>query len=247
MVEITAQMVAALRAKTGAGLIDCKKALAESNGNEEEAVVILKKKGIASAAKKAGRSAQEGLIASYIHNGGKLGGLEWRFLWCHQAVHLLGSDDLGVGGLGAFRYLLGLEMTVAEGDGYDELAPLLQVVGLDGAVVHLYQRAGEVEADARAQVAVVDARWGLVEPLEDALQFVGGYLLAVVADGDVGLLVVVGEPYLDLTIGRGELDGVGEDVDQHFVELLAVDPHGQLVGVVLIDEIDALGAGLEFE
>ena len=73
MVEITAQMVAALRAKTGAGLIDCKKALAESNGNEEEAVVILKKKGIASAAKKAGRSAQEGLIASYIHNGGKLG------------------------------------------------------------------------------------------------------------------------------------------------------------------------------
>ena len=180
-------------------------------------------------------------------NGGELGGLEWRFLWCHQAVHLLGSDDLGVGGLGAFRYLLGLEMTVAEGDGYDELAPLLQVVGLDGAVVHLYQRAGEVEADARAQVAVVDARWGLVEPLEDALQFVGGYLLAVVADGDVGLLVVVGEPYLDLTIGRGELDGVGEDVDQHFVELLAVDPHGQLVGVVLIDEIDALGAGLEFE
>lgn len=73
MAEITAQMVAALRAKTGAGLIDCKKALAECNGNEEEAIVILKKKGIASAAKKAGRSAQEGSIASYIHNGGKLG------------------------------------------------------------------------------------------------------------------------------------------------------------------------------
>lgn len=73
MAEITAQMVAALRAKTGAGLIDCKKALAEWNGNEEEAIVVLKKKGIASAAKKAGRSAQEGAIASYIHNGGKLG------------------------------------------------------------------------------------------------------------------------------------------------------------------------------
>ena len=73
MAEITAQMVAALRAKTGAGLIDCKKALAECNGNEEEAIVVLKKKGIASAAKKAGRSAQEGAIASYIHNGGKLG------------------------------------------------------------------------------------------------------------------------------------------------------------------------------
>ena len=73
MVEISAQMVAALRAKTGAGLIDCKKALLESNGVEEEAIVILKKKGITSAAKKAGRSAQEGLISSYIHNGGKLG------------------------------------------------------------------------------------------------------------------------------------------------------------------------------
>ena len=73
MVEITAQMVAALRSKTGAGLIDCKKALAESNGVEEEAIVILKKKGIASAAKKAGRSAQEGLVQSYIHMGGKLG------------------------------------------------------------------------------------------------------------------------------------------------------------------------------
>ncbi len=73
MSEISASMVAALRAKTGAGLIDCKKALMESNGNEEEAIVILKKKGIASAAKKAGRSAQEGLIGSYIHMGGKLG------------------------------------------------------------------------------------------------------------------------------------------------------------------------------
>ena len=73
MIEVTAKMVAALRAKTGAGLVDCKKALIESNGNEEEAVVILKKKGVASAAKKAGRSAQEGLIESYIHMGGKLG------------------------------------------------------------------------------------------------------------------------------------------------------------------------------
>jgi len=73
MVEISAKMVAALRAKTGAGLIDCKKALIESNGNEEEAIVILKKKGIASAAKKAGRSVQEGVIESYIHMGGKLG------------------------------------------------------------------------------------------------------------------------------------------------------------------------------
>lgn len=73
MVEITAKMVAALREKTGAGLIDCKKALQESDGDEAKAVVVLKKKGMASAAKKAGRSAQEGLVGSYIHMGGKLG------------------------------------------------------------------------------------------------------------------------------------------------------------------------------
>lgn len=70
---ITAQMVAALREKTGAGLLDCKKALAESNGDIEQAETILRKKGVASAAKKAGRTANEGLIESYIHLGGKVG------------------------------------------------------------------------------------------------------------------------------------------------------------------------------
>jgi len=66
-------MVADLREKTGAGLLDCKKALAESNGNAEEAITILRKKGAASAAKKAERATKEGLIESYIHLGGKLG------------------------------------------------------------------------------------------------------------------------------------------------------------------------------
>lgn len=71
--QITAQMVNDLRKQTGAGLIDCKKALIESNGDIEEAITILKKKGIASAAKKAGRSASEGTIQSYIHMGGRVG------------------------------------------------------------------------------------------------------------------------------------------------------------------------------
>src|SRR5947208_4429210 len=70
---ISAQMVADLREKTGAGLLDCKKALAESNGNVEEAITILRKKGAASAAKKADRATKEGLIESYIHVGGKVG------------------------------------------------------------------------------------------------------------------------------------------------------------------------------
>jgi elongation factor Ts len=70
---ITAQMVNDLRRQTGAGLLDCKKALVESNGGFEEAVTILRKKGSASAAKKADRTTKEGLIESYIHVGGKVG------------------------------------------------------------------------------------------------------------------------------------------------------------------------------
>lgn len=72
-VTITAQMVNDLRAATGAGLLDCKKALTEANGNVEEATTILRKKGAASAAKKADRATKEGLIESYIHVGGKVG------------------------------------------------------------------------------------------------------------------------------------------------------------------------------
>ncbi|MGF1483933.1 MAG: translation elongation factor Ts [Opitutales bacterium] len=73
MAQITASMVAELRAKTGGGLMDCKKALSESDGDFEEAITLLKKRGQASAAKKAGRSASEGLVESYIHLGGKVG------------------------------------------------------------------------------------------------------------------------------------------------------------------------------
>ena len=73
MSQVTAQMIAALREKTGAGLLDCKKALDEAQGNMEQADTILRKKGAASAAKKAGRSTSEGLVESYIHVGGKVG------------------------------------------------------------------------------------------------------------------------------------------------------------------------------
>lgn len=72
-ITISAQAVADLREKTGAGLLDCKKALTEANGNVEEAITILRKKGAASAAKKADRATKEGLVESYIHVGGKVG------------------------------------------------------------------------------------------------------------------------------------------------------------------------------
>lgn len=70
---IQASDVKALREKTGAGMMDCKNALTETNGDMEEAIKVLREKGLASAAKKAGRIAAEGVVESYIHMGGKIG------------------------------------------------------------------------------------------------------------------------------------------------------------------------------
>jgi elongation factor Ts len=71
--EITATMIKDLRERTGAGMSDCKKALMETDGDMDKAVDYLRAKGLAKAAKKAGREATEGLVASYIHGGGRIG------------------------------------------------------------------------------------------------------------------------------------------------------------------------------
>lgn len=73
MAEITASAVKSLREKTGAGMVDCKNALIEANGDEAAAIEILRKKGMATAGKKAGRVTAEGAVGSYIHMGGKVG------------------------------------------------------------------------------------------------------------------------------------------------------------------------------
>lgn len=70
---ITAQLVNQLRSRTGAGLMDCKKALVETEGDMDKAVEILRKKGAATRDKKAGRTASQGTVASYIHMGGRIG------------------------------------------------------------------------------------------------------------------------------------------------------------------------------
>ncbi|MEZ5423649.1 MAG: translation elongation factor Ts [Pyrinomonadaceae bacterium] len=106
MSEITASAVKALREKTGAGMIDCKNALQEANGDEAAAVEILRKKGIATADKKAGRVTAEGAVGSYIHMGGKVGvlveincesdfvarGEEFQQLVKDVAMHIAASD-----------------------------------------------------------------------------------------------------------------------------------------------------------
>ncbi len=73
MADITAEAVKQLRELTGAGFMDCKRALTETDGDVEKAVALLRERGIAAAAKKSDREAREGLIASYIHTGGRVG------------------------------------------------------------------------------------------------------------------------------------------------------------------------------
>ena len=75
MAEITAQMVKELREATNAGVLDCRKALEEANGDFDAAVEILRKKGLATAAKKASRDTNEGIIGTYVHAGAKVAGM----------------------------------------------------------------------------------------------------------------------------------------------------------------------------
>lgn len=106
MAEITASAVKALREKTQAGMVDCKNALVEAGGDEAAAIEILRKKGMASAGKKAGRVTAEGAVGSYIHMGGKVGvmveincesdfvarGEEFQQLVKDIAMHIAASD-----------------------------------------------------------------------------------------------------------------------------------------------------------
>ena len=110
MAEINASIVKQLREKTGAGMMDCKKALVEVEGDMEKAVEFLRKKGLATAQKRAGRAMSEGMIQSYIHMTGKLGVLvevncETDFVAKNEdfqefakniAMHIAASNPLGI-------------------------------------------------------------------------------------------------------------------------------------------------------
>ena len=73
MADISAELVKELRERTGAGFMDCKKALTEADGDLDKAIALLRERGLAAAAKKSGREAREGLVSSYIHTGGRVG------------------------------------------------------------------------------------------------------------------------------------------------------------------------------
>ena len=108
--EIAAKDVAALRARTGAGMMDCKHALQETKGDVEKAIELLRKKGIAKSEKRAGRGAKEGVIASYVHFNGKVGVLvevncetdfvarteDFQQLARELALHIASADPVAV-------------------------------------------------------------------------------------------------------------------------------------------------------
>lgn len=110
MVEITADLVKELRQRTGVGLMDCKRALAETSGDVDQAIEHLRKTGAARAAKKAGRETSEGLVSSYIHPGGRVGVLievncetdfvartdEFKDLVRNLAMHVAASSPLAI-------------------------------------------------------------------------------------------------------------------------------------------------------
>jgi elongation factor Ts len=94
---VTAQQVKELRERTGAGMMECKRALEDAQGDAERAADLLRERGLAAAAKKAGRSADEGLVVSYIHTGGRIGVLlelncETDFVAKTEAFQTLGKD-----------------------------------------------------------------------------------------------------------------------------------------------------------
>jgi elongation factor Ts len=149
MATITADAVKDLRERTGAGMMDCKRALEESSGDVEKAVLLLRERGVAAAAKKSDREVREGLISSYIHTGGRVGVL----------IEVNCETDF-----------------VARTDEFQNLvrALAIQVAGLSPKWVDVDQIPAEVLAEKRAELAADPA--AAAKPAEIREKIVDGQL-----------------------------------------------------------------------
>jgi len=151
-VAIKASMVGELRGKTGAGLMDCKKALTESGGDMEQAITILRKKGVASAAKKEGRSTTEGLIEQYIHLGGKVGVLlevncetdfvaktdDFKTVARDICLHIAATNPQAIGRDGVSEEVLKQEREIAASQVEGKPAHIVEKV-VDGKMEKIFQ------------------------------------------------------------------------------------------------------------
>lgn len=151
---ITAKMVAELRDKTNAGMMDCKKALEEAKGDLTAAEVVLRKRGIATAAKKSGRAAKEGAIASYIHMGGKMGVLveincetdfvakteDFRDFVKDVALHIAAAKPICVSREQVCPDLIARERDIARAQVKDKPANIIEKI-VDGKIDKFYSTA----------------------------------------------------------------------------------------------------------
>jgi elongation factor Ts len=181
VMEITAAMVKKLRDATGAGMMECKAALTEANGDLEAATTLLRKRGLAHAAKKAGRSTSEGLIGHYIHMGGKIGVLveincesdfvartdKFQEMAKEIAMHIAAANPTYVRREDVPAEIVAREREIYQDQVKDKPAQVIDKI-VEGKLNSFYQQVCLME-----QASVRDASITIAQLVQDAIRLLG--------------------------------------------------------------------------
>ena len=181
VMEITAALVKQLRDATGAGMMECKAALTEAKGNLDEATTILRKRGLAQATKKAGRSTNEGLIGNYIHMGGKIGVLveincesdfvartdKFQELTKEIAMHIAAANPTYVRREDVPGDIVAREKDIYKDQVKDKPAQVIDKI-IDGKLNSFYQQVCLME-----QASVRDPNVTITQLVQDAIRILG--------------------------------------------------------------------------
>jgi elongation factor Ts len=181
VMDITAAMVKKLRDLTGAGMMECKAALTEANGDLEAATTLLRKRGLATAAKKAGRSTSEGLIGHYIHMGGKIGVLvevncesdfvarteKFQELTKEIAMHVAAASPLYVRREDVPAEVVARELEIYKEQAIDKPAPVIDKI-VEGKMNSFYQQFCLME-----QASIRDPNTTIAQLVQDAIRILG--------------------------------------------------------------------------
>jgi len=181
VMEITAAMVKKLRDATGAGMMECKAALSEASGDMEAATTLLRKRGLATAAKKAGRSTSEGLIGHYIHMGGKIGVLveincesdfvartdKFQELTKEVAMHIAAANPTWVRREDVPAEIVARERDIYKEQVKDKPAQVIDKI-VDGKMNAFYQQFCLLE-----QASVRDPNVTITQLVQDAIRILG--------------------------------------------------------------------------
>ena len=181
VMEITAAMVKKLRDATGAGMMECKAALTEANGDLEAATTLLRKRGLAAATKKAGRSTSEGLIGHYIHMGGKIGVLveidcesdfvartdKFQELTKEIAMHIAAANPTYVRREDVPADLVAREKDIYKDQVKDKPAQVIEKI-IEGKLGSYYQQVCLME-----QASVRDPNVTIQQLVQDAIRILG--------------------------------------------------------------------------